>query len=243
MKIASPLSETKSATKRSWTELIKMTLPIAMGYYAAGIAYGILAISAGLPIWFAVLLSIFVYSGAAQYAAIPLFAASAGFFPLVISTLLISLRQIFYTLAMYADLPQKGWKRWYSTASITDESYALLAIQPQAERSLLSTRVNFLCQFYWVSSSLIGAVLGTQLAGMIPHLEFALPCLFVILAYEQYRQVRQISLLLLAVASFLLAKLLMENWIMLGAILCCVFVILARHTVNLQYPPKGNPHE
>ncbi|MGR6982166.1 AzlC family ABC transporter permease [Testudinibacter sp. P27/CKL/0425] len=232
-----------SSTAFGWSDLIKMTLPIAMGYYAAGIAYGILGVSAGLPLWLVVGLSIFVYSGAAQYAAIPLFASAAGFFPLVIGTLLISLRQIFYTLALHSDLPKKGWQRWYSTASITDESYALISTQPKAERAALTTRINFLCQFYWVSSSLIGALLGAELAGAIPHLEFALPCLFIILAYEQYRQVRQIFPLLLAVLAFVLAKLFAADWLMLGAILFCILVILARYNLNLQRQIKGETHE
>ncbi|WP_159460732.1 AzlC family ABC transporter permease [Pasteurella testudinis] len=210
-----------------------MTLPIAMGYYAAGIAYGILGVSAGLPLWLVVLLSVLVYSGAAQYAAIPLFASAAGFFPLVISTLLISLRQIFYTLALHQDLPKHGLKRWYATAAITDESYALLSSQDRNQRQNNVTRINLLCQFYWVSASLIGALLGAELAGAIPHLAFALPCLFIILAYEQYRQVRQISPIFLALIAFIAAKIFAADWVMLAAILGCIFVILIRYNLQL----------
>ncbi|WP_279716516.1 AzlC family ABC transporter permease [Chelonobacter oris] len=228
----------KTASSSDWRHLIRLTLPIAMGYYAAGIAYGILAVSAGLPAWLTVALSTLVYSGAAQYAAIPLFAAGAGFFPLVVGTLLISLRQIFYTLALHRDLPKKGLLRWYATASITDESYALVATQDKSERPRLISKINFLCQFYWVSASLIGTLLGAELANAIPHLEFALPCLFIILAYEQYRQVRQYFPLLLSVGAFVPAKLFAADWLMLAAILCCMTAILMRYNLQLRYKER-----
>ena len=47
-----------SHTTVNWTDLIKLTLPIAMGYYAAGIAYGILGVNAGLPAWLVIALSV-----------------------------------------------------------------------------------------------------------------------------------------------------------------------------------------
>lgn len=215
----------------SWRFLIKLTLPVAMGYYAAGIAYGILGIGNGLPAWLVVLLSIVVYSGAAQYAAIPLLATGAGFIPLVVGTLLISLRQIFYTLALYSDLPKNRLARWYSSASITDESYAIACSQPLAQRRANLLKINFLCQFYWVSASLIGVVLGEKFAGVIPHLDFALPCLFLILAYEQYRQIKRLFPIVLAFFAFLLAKWLFPTWVLLAAILFCVLVLLLRYNI------------
>lgn len=50
-------------TEHSWRNALKLTTPIFMGYLAAGIAYGILATSAGLPIWFTIVMSFTVFSG------------------------------------------------------------------------------------------------------------------------------------------------------------------------------------
>ncbi|MBE2897565.1 AzlC family ABC transporter permease [Pasteurellaceae bacterium 20609_3] len=230
-------------TPQPWPRLLRLTLPIAMGYYAAGIAYGILAISAGLPSWLAIALSVVVFSGAAQYAAIPLFVAGAGFFPLVVSTFFISLRHVFYTLALHPDLPEKGLKRWYSALALTDENYALLSIQSRAERQANIVRVNLLCQFYWVSASAIGVLLGNQFANVIPHLDFALPCLFAILAYEQFRQAQQWLPFLLAAVSFLAAKVLLPNWPMLGAVMLCALMILLRYRHQQRQLLKGGAND
>ena len=231
-----------SHTTVNWTDLIKLTLPIAMGYYAAGIAYGILGVNAGLPAWLVIALSVLVYSGAAQYAAIPLFASAAGFLPLVVGTLLISLRQIFYSLAQHQDLPPNGLKRWYATASITDESYALMSTQDSANRAEKMVRINFLCQFYWVSATIIGVLLGNEFSNAIPHLAFALPCLFIILAYEQYCRIRKLFPLLMALTAFIIAKIFMPSWVMLAAILLCIFFILAQHKRKLMLQIQGENH-
>lgn len=220
---------TTNMQPQNWRYLIKLTLPVAMGYYAAGIAFGVLAVSAGLTWWLALLMSITVYTGAAQYAAIPLFAGGAGIFSITLSTLLINLRQLVYTVVMCQDLPKHALKRLYATASITDESFSLLLTMSQVERQRAVFRVNFLCQSYWVSATLIGILLGDQLNQLIPNLDFALPCLFVILAYEQFKHNKQLLPLIVAPIAFIVAKLFFPNWILLVAILFCGLVILLKH--------------
>ncbi|MDE3936048.1 AzlC family ABC transporter permease [Glaesserella parasuis] len=50
-------------TENSWESAFKLTLPIFMGYLAAGIAYGMLATNAGMPAWFTVVMCFTVFSG------------------------------------------------------------------------------------------------------------------------------------------------------------------------------------
>lgn len=220
------------AEDNSWRRLIKLTLPIAMGFYAAGIAFGVLAMSANLPWWLAFLMSLLVYTGAAQYAAIPLFASSAGPLAITLSTFLISLRHFVYTLVIRKELPQKGFVRFYSGAALTDESFSLLLTQPKSSRKSMVVRINFLCHFYWVSASLIGIVLGEGLNNLIPHLDFALPCLFIILAYEQFSQNREIFPLFVAPIAFLIALNFLPQWLILSAILLSVLAILLKFLLS-----------
>ena len=51
------------------------TIPVLTGYLFLGFAYGLLMHGAGYPAWLAVLCSLVVYAGAAQYAAVPLLGA------------------------------------------------------------------------------------------------------------------------------------------------------------------------
>lgn len=62
-------------TNYDWVEGFKKSLPVAMGYLPAGIAFGVLAQVAGIPIWAVMMLSIVLYAGAAQYACLPMLSA------------------------------------------------------------------------------------------------------------------------------------------------------------------------
>lgn len=95
-------------TENSWESAFKLTLPIFMGYLAAGIAYGMLATNAGMPAWFTVVMCFTVFSGTAQYAAIPFFVSGAGVVSVFLSTLLMSLRFIFIHLICIHHYPKKN---------------------------------------------------------------------------------------------------------------------------------------
>ena len=72
------------------------TLPVLTGYAFLGLAYGILMQSAGFPFWYPALISLVVYAGSMQYAAVPLLGAAfdpAGAFFL---TLMVNARHLFY---------------------------------------------------------------------------------------------------------------------------------------------------
>lgn len=76
------------------------TLPVLTGYAFLGLAYGILMQSAGFPFWYPALISLVVYAGSMQYAAVPLLGAAfdpAGAFFL---TLMVNARHLFYGVSM-----------------------------------------------------------------------------------------------------------------------------------------------
>ncbi|KAE9541487.1 AzlC family ABC transporter permease [Ursidibacter maritimus] len=211
--------------ENSWKNAVKLTLPILMGYLAAGIAYGILATSTGLPAWFTIVMSFTVFSGTAQYAAIPFFISGVGIIPIFLSTLLMSLRFMFYTLNMYSLLPKERVKRFLSTCYLTDESFALLTTFPANTRQAMMLKVNFLGMIYWVIATIIGIALGDSVSQYIPNLDFALPCLFAILAYEQYKSQKQWKSIFIALVGFLLARQITDQSVLLVAILIAIVIV------------------
>ncbi|KAE9532465.1 AzlC family ABC transporter permease [Ursidibacter arcticus] len=212
-------------TENSWKNAVKLTLPILMGYLAAGIAYGILATTAGLPVWFTIVMSFTVFSGTAQYAAIPFFVSGVGIIPIFLSTLLMSLRFMFYTLNMYTILPKERIKRFFSVSYLTDESFALLTTFPPDTRQAMMLKVNLLGMIYWVIATIIGISLGDSVSQYIPNLDFALPCLFAILAYEQYKSQKQWKSIFIALVGFLLARQITDQSVLLVAILIAIVIV------------------
>lgn len=214
-----------SHMETSWRYALKLTTPIFMGYFAAGVAYGMLATNAGMPAWFTITMCFTVISGTAQYAAIPFFSAGAGVLPVFLTTWLMSLRFSFYSLNMYEHLPKSRLSRWVSLAGLTDEGFAMLSTLPKAAREAMMSKVATLCISYWTFATIVGVLLGDSVAGYIPHLDFALPCLFAILAYEQYRHQRQWKPLAIALLAFLLASQLTQSGVLLVAILLAIVMV------------------
>ncbi|QLB20835.1 branched-chain amino acid permease [Vespertiliibacter pulmonis] len=228
------------STENSWQNAAKLTAPIFMGYLAAGIAYGILATSAGMPMWFTIAMSFTVFSGTAQYAAIPFFISGTGLVSVFLSTLLISLRFIFYTLNIRQDLPKEKLKRTLSVAYMTDENFALLStLSPNTRRALL-LKTSLLGVLYWTLATIIGIVLGDSASQYIQHLDFALPCLFAILTYEQYKTQKQWKSIFIALIAFLLAHQISNQYILLIAILLSIIAV-AFLPQSFHRPKQENP--
>lgn len=211
--------------ENSWKYAIKLTTPIFMGYFAAGVAYGMLATNAGMPAWFTIAMCFTVVSGTAQYAAIPFFVSGAGVVSVFLSTLLMSLRFCFYTLNMMEHKPKSRVKGWISIGGLTDEGFAVLSTLPTEQKQALFFKVSTLSVFYWTFSTVVGVLLGDSVADYIPNLDFALPCLFAILAYEQYKNQKQWKSIVIALVGFLLARQITETSVLLVAILVAMIIV------------------
>ena len=93
--------------------LSALTLPVAMGYIPLGAVFGFLFVQAGAPTWLAVLSSVVIYAGAAQYMMIPMLVAGASYASIALATLVINLRHVFYGLSLLQRFPPKGLMRLY----------------------------------------------------------------------------------------------------------------------------------
>ena len=212
----------------SWRRALKITSPVAMGYAPAGMAFGVLASAAGIPWWMTIMISIIVFSGAAQYAAIPLVATGAGIFNLSVNTLVINLRHVFYALPLVDILPKNPFKKAYCLFCLTDECFSVMtSLSPDAQRGFFP-KISLLVHSYWVMATIVGIIAGDQLAKFVPHLEFALPALFVILWYEQMKQKRIWWPSIVALVFYVLMMLIIPEYVLLMALIASVIFILVR---------------
>jgi 4-azaleucine resistance transporter AzlC len=169
----------------------RRTVPIGAAVALYGTVFGALAAQAGLSSVEAVLMSGFVFAGAAQFIALELWGTPVPIFALALTALVVNLRH----LLMGATLA--GWLRGLpprrlaaSAAVLSDESWALTT---QAQRSgerdrgflIGSGSVLFVC---WVGSTAVGAVAG----GIIEDprafgLDFAFTAVFLVLLLGFWR--------------------------------------------------------
>lgn len=187
---------------------LALSVPVAMGYVPLGAVFGFLLVQAGGAWWLAPLMSLLVYAGASQFAAVPLLAAGASLGTLVLTAAIINLRHVFYGLSLLHALPANRWARAALIWLLTDETYALISTLPPGTPPRRMVQIALLNHGWWMLGTLLGALLGTRFTRAVTGIDFALAALFAVLVVEQWRASRQwlpfgIAALAYAVASWL----------------------------------------
>lgn len=215
------MSDTPSSTpppQPPHISVLSLSVPVAMGYVPLGMVFGFLFVQAGAPWWLAVLASVLVFAGAAQFMMVPMLAAGLPWASIALATLVVNLRHVFYGLSLLDKLPAKPWARWYLVFALTDETYSVLTTLPPGTSTRQMVTVALLNQGWWVLGSLLGAVIGAQAQISLVGLDFALAALFAVLAVEQWRNAESPAPLWVAVGSYAIAWALLPQQALLAAI-------------------------
>lgn len=155
-------------------------LPIALGYLPVAFAFGLTASALHLPAWFTAGLSLFVYAGASQFAALHLIATGAGTAATVLGIAVVNLRMALESLAFFRRAQWPRTEAWRSLI-LTDEVFvaASLGERPTPREFL---RLAWLPYSVWVLGSLFGALTGSLLPSILRSaLGISLDALFVAL--------------------------------------------------------------
>ena len=212
--------------------LLRLTIPVGMGYLPTGFAFGVLAMQAGLSPAIVVAMSVFIFAGALQFAAVPLLGMTTGLGTFAITTLLINLRHVLYAIPLIEQLPARRWHRAYVVAALTDENYSVLTTLPANRRQQFAMSVTLIHHGYWIAGTALGVLFGQQVANWIPNLDFALPSLFTILAIEQYLTQRKLAPALVGVLAFFIATRLATDYLLVTALGLGLVTLLARALVR-----------
>jgi len=175
---------------------LKITLPFMVGAAPFGVIFGALATSAPVQLstFETMALSLFVFSGSAQFVAITLMAVATPAWVIWLVTVILNLRHTLYaaTLVGYVRHLSFGW-RFILSAGLTDETFA--AMEDRYRRlgvhrnshwaylaSIVAMHVNWNC---W---TLIGIAVGSQMSGLDElGLEFAAIATFIGMVVQKLR--------------------------------------------------------
>ncbi|MDR0540263.1 MAG: AzlC family ABC transporter permease [Spirochaetaceae bacterium] len=191
----------------------KYSIPVLMGYLAIGIAFGLLLQQAGYPWYLALVMSIVMYAGSAQYIAVGLFAGGASLGEAVLIQAVVNARHIAYGITMLKRYNAAGRFKPYLIFSLTDETFALLSSWDSDDipknKNLFLFYVSLLNHSYWIAGSVIGALGGFLIPFKIEGIGFALTALFIVLMIEQIYRIKKTAPFVIAAAA---------------AVLCAVFL-------------------
>src|SRR6478736_4137954 len=132
---------------------------VAVGVY--GVSFGVLAVAAGLSAAQACVMSMLVFTGAAQFAFVGVLAAGGGAFAAFGPAVVLAVRNAAYGLSLAPILPARLRDRALVAQLVIDESTAMARAEDDpgaARRAFLATGVAvWLC---WNAGTLAGALLG-----------------------------------------------------------------------------------
>ena len=210
-------------------QIFKSSLPVLFGYMPLGMAFGILFNDLGYAWYFATLMAVFVYAGAAQFMVIGLLAAGAGLFEIFIATFLLNSRHIFYGLSMLKKFGDWHLKKIYLAFGLTDETYSLVTtIEPP--QGIQPTDYYFsitaLNHSYWIVGCTLGAWIGASIQINTQGMDFALTALFIVLLIEQWKKVKEPLPFIVAIFSSLVALYFFSEQMLLLSIVLSIALLM-----------------
>ncbi len=165
------------------------TLPVMAGYVVLGIGFGILSVKNGFGFWWVLAMSALIYAGSMQYVAVSLLSSGASLVTAALTTLMVNARHLFYSISMVDRYKDAGKKKPYLIFALTDETYSLVCNGEHPENSNEHSYyfvVSIFNQCYWVTGSVIGALLGDLIKFDTTGIDFAMTALFVTVFVEQW---------------------------------------------------------
>lgn len=169
------------------------TIPVMTGYLVLGMGFGIVLSTKGLGFLWAIAMSLFIYAGSMQYAAIGLITSGASIITTALTTLMVNARHLFYGISMIDKYKNTGKFKPYLIFTLTDETYSLVcsdeSIPDVDNKTLYYVLVSLFNQIYWVFGSAVGGLLGEVIPFSTEGIDFALTALFLTIFVEQWLSV------------------------------------------------------
>lgn len=160
----SALSEAPDALR--WQEGVRAVMPTLFGTAAWGMVVGVAMIKSGLTVLQACGMTLFVYAGSAQLAALPLMLAQAPIWLIFTTGLMMNLRFVIFSALMGPHFPALAWRQklfyGYLCGDMNVAMFLQRYVMPNPEPGKLSylKALLFPSWLAWQGGTLIGIFVG-----------------------------------------------------------------------------------
>lgn len=219
----------ESSRRQEISTGIRLSLAAGLGIFPIGVAFGLLVVQSGLPLWVAPALSLVGFAGSLELLLIGMMAVATPLGAIALTTFLVNFRHVFYAFSFPLRVVRNPIARTYSVFALVDEAYAVTSARPGEWTSwrLLSMQIAF--HSYWIGGGLVGLAIAGLLPGPVVGLEFALCALFLTLTLDACRTGKQVPSLLMAGASFAFATVLTPDTVMFTGLVLFVVALVVRY--------------
>lgn len=175
-------------------KVIIKTMPVMAGYVVLGIGFGVLLKVNGYGLFWALIMSIFIYAGSAQYVGVGLISGGASILTTALTILMVNARHLFYGISMINKYKGAGKKKPYLIFALTDETYSIVCDGEYPEgvdKYKYWFLISLFNQFYWVLGSVLGSVIGSIIKFDSKGIDFSMTALFVTVFVEQWLSTKE----------------------------------------------------
>lgn len=165
------------------------TIPIFSGFWFLGLAYGIYMRASGFSFVYPMIMSALIFGGSLEFIAVEMLLSPFAPVQVLIMTLLIQARHLFYGISMLEKYKGLGWKKFFLIFGMCDETFSInytATIPEHVDRGWFLFFVTLLNYVYWVSGATIGGLAGALLKFDTSGISFVMTAMFVVIFLEQW---------------------------------------------------------
>lgn len=214
----------------------KDSIPVMLGYLFVGIAFGLLFKEKGYSVFWAVAMSVFVYAGSMQFIGINFFVPGVNYLEVLLMTLLVNIRHIFYGLSMIEKFKKAGKRKQYLIFALTDETYSLLCNHEENDPEYMFY-LSLFNQLYWIAGTVLGSLMSDVLPFNSKGIDFAMSALFIVIFLDQWMNSTKHESSLLGIFSACIALLLFgsDGMVIPAMILIVLGSIIFRKRIEVNH--------
>lgn len=221
---------------------LKQSMPIALGYFPVSFTFGLMAVRGGLPVWIVILISMTNLTSAGQFAGTNLIIAGAGYIEIAVTTFIINIRYMLMSLALSQKLIQgiSNIKRWIMAFGVTDETFTVAAMQKKDITFAFMAGLEIMPYIGWTLGTAAGAAVCTMLPETLQNsMGIALYAMFIALVIPAARKSK--AALCVSACAVLISSLL--KWIPLFSVVSGGWRIIIATVIACSLGAKVFPME
>ena len=151
----------------------------------------------GFSFVYPMVMGLIIFGGSLEFVAVEMLLSPFAPLQVLIMTLLIQARHLFYGLSMLDKFKGMGWKKYYLIFGMCDETFSInytAEIPEDVDSGWFMFFVTLLNHFYWFSGATIGGLIGSLLHFSTDGISFVMTAMFVVIFLEQWlKEKRHIS--------------------------------------------------
>ena len=183
------MDNNKGIITRSFRAAFPCTIPILAGFLFLGMAYGIYMNVSGFSFVYPMIMAAVIFGGSLEFLAAQMLLSPFAPLQVLMVSLMIQARHLFYGISMLDKFKDMGWKKFYLIYGMCDETFSInctAEIPGDCDRGWFYFVVTLLNQLYWVGGATLGGLLGNLITFDTKGLDFVMTAMFIVIFLEQW---------------------------------------------------------